>query len=102
MSTRNRIHTKQRKFLRNSPEKWKAVVDDRSAEIVVEQGVRYAELRAILRVDFDEDAPATTITECTKGQAHLLYSGCIGNRQGRVNKRTHSALVARLVLREFS
>lgn len=76
-------------------------MNDKDALLVVENGIRYAELRAILQGDFDEHAPATTITECTKGQAHLLYSGCIGNRQGRVNARTHSALVARLILREF-
>ncbi len=77
-------------------------MNDRDAVIVVEQGIRYAELREILQGDFDPDAPATTLTESTKGQAHLLYSGCIGNRQGRVNKRTHSALVARYILREFA
>lgn len=76
-------------------------MNDRDAILVVEQGIRYAELRALLQNDFDEHASATTITESTKGQAHLLYSGCIGNRQGRVNRRTHSALVARLILREF-
>lgn len=76
-------------------------MNDREAQVIVDQGIRYAECREILRADFDEHAPSATVRDYTKGQVHLLLSGCIGNRQGRVNRRTHSALVARLILREF-
>ncbi len=77
-------------------------MNDRDAQLIVEQGIRYAELREILRGDFDPDAQSKMIPTYTKGQTHFFLSGCIGNRNGRVSTRTHSALVARMILGEFA
>ncbi len=72
-----------------------------AAKLIIEQGITYAELRTILLPEFD-GAQSTTIRDFTKHDVQLLLRGCIGNRNGRVNAKTHSALVAQLILREFS
>lgn len=76
-------------------------MNQRDAKLVIDQGITYAELREILFSEFD-GAPSKTIRDFTKHEAQLLLRGCIGQRNGIVNKRTHSALVAQLILREFS
>jgi hypothetical protein len=76
-------------------------MNQEDAKRIIEQGITYAELRAILLTEFD-GAASTTIRDFTKHDVQLLLRGCIGNRNGRVNAKTHSALVAQLVLREFA
>jgi outer membrane lipopolysaccharide assembly protein LptE/RlpB len=75
-------------------------VNQADAQAIIEGGITYQELRELMQQELD-GSPSKTIRDFTKRKAQFLLSGCIGNRSGRVNTKTHSAVVAELILREF-
>lgn len=72
----------------------------RDAQTIVEQGLSYEELQALLIGEFD-GTRSVTIPEFTKAEVQFLCRGCIDTKGGRVLPGSHDALIAMLALMEF-
>jgi N-acetylglutamate synthase-like GNAT family acetyltransferase len=76
------------------------LMNRQEAIVIIEQGITYRQLRGILLPAVD-GTESETIRDFTKLETHFLLRGCIANKDGRVQLKSHDALVAQLVLREF-